>query len=85
MYGICTVFRIFILSPGVWGFLRRVASTITLELHTTTRTGVFGWQKKTRADNTAMLDTLFGPKYDSDAQIVHSFVLLAGTLVFEFV
>ena len=85
LYGLCTVFRIFILSPPVWGSLRRLASIITLELHQTEATGVFCWRGKERVDNTAMLDLLFGPKYDKDAQIVHSFVLLAGTLVFEFV
>ena len=87
VYGAMVVFRVFVLAPRMWMWLRATAKWVLQDMQRPSDTGMFTWEPWSTGETAsigAALTALFGPT-DVDLQLKHQLRLLAGTLVFEFI
>ena len=92
LYGVTVVFRLFVLAPSLWGWLRQAVELTLQDVQPPKKDAIFAWEgtffsmeegenKVDREESVERAaEKLFGPE-DTSEQLEKQLELLAGTLV----
>ena len=65
LYGLCIMFRAFILIPPAWAGMRALTGYLLKHVHKPKDEGIFAWEPVEEASIDGIVDRLFGPKQDA--------------------